>query len=385
MHLGVNATFRLHGGGLTHLRQLLRSWAASDVSDAHQVTLLTRKENVTQLEDVLGEWVQVQIVDRRPFNLLTKLRWEQTVLPKVLAQNGIDVLFCPGNMVPLRCPVPAVVLFQNAAPFCSGMSRSTVGTYNWLWFRALGAMMKRSARVARRSIFVSHHLKELFVQRFGLPPERADVIYHGTDEEMAANDPQAEPEAGRTFTKPYVLSVSHLYPYKKTRELILGFDLARAEMEARGLQLVLVGEERGKRHFAELTSLVRERDLGHLVQFAGGVPHETVTSALRSCDFFVFQSTCENCPITLIEALEAGVPICCSNVGVMPEIAGDAALYFDPVSPTSIAEALVRMAAETDLRREMSQKASVQAGKFPTWQEVGARTLAVLEKAVQGR
>jgi glycosyltransferase involved in cell wall biosynthesis len=104
---------------------------------------------------------------------------------------------------------------------------------------------------------------------------------------------------------------------------------------------------------------------------------------MQGCDFFVFQSTCENCPITLIEALGAGIPICCSSAGVMPEIAGKAVLYFDPRSPTSIAEALVHMARDADLRQRMGGMARVQARRFPTWQEMGALTLATLERVAR--
>jgi len=68
--------------------------------------------------------------------------------------------------------------------------------------------------------------------------------------------------------------------------------------------------------------------------------NEEIHALMAHCFLFIFQSTCENCPNTLIEALAAGLPIACSSSGVMPEIAGDAAVYFDPFDPDDIGRAI---------------------------------------------
>ena len=85
--------------------------------------------------------------------------------------------------------------------------------------------------------------------------------------------------------------------------------------------------------------------------------------------------------MSLIEALAADVPIACSNVGVMPEIAGDAAAYFDPYDPGDIANTLARVINDAPLRDTLRKKALEQARKFPTWDEVGEMTLRSLERA----
>lgn len=384
MHVALNATYRLQGGGLTHLRRLLAAWSADDVRQANQVTVLVRHSNLVLLRDVLGDWAQVNVVDvEHPFNAPGKLLWEQIVLPRLLRRTGADVLFCPGNMVPLRSPVPSVVLFQNAGPFCASMGPTSMGAYAWLWFRALGAMMRRSARAAHQSIFVSRYLRDLFVERFGLPPSRTEVIYHGTGPDGAAGEAKGPASSTRAaaFAGPYILFLSHLYPYKRVEDLILAVGLARDELAALGLKLVIAGEPRGAGYYAGLLRLVRKQKLDSLVLFAGGLSHEDALAAIRHCHFFVFQSTCENCPISLIEALEAGVPICSSNAGVMPEIAGAGALYFNPIDPASIAHCLSQLARDAALRQRLAAQARQEAARFPTWREVGLRTLATLERA----
>jgi glycosyltransferase involved in cell wall biosynthesis len=231
-------------------------------------------------------------------------------------------------------------------------------------------------------IFVSQYFKRLFVERFGYPAERGDVIYHGRDGLAQALDRSPLQQPG--IRAPYLLSVSHLQPYKNIPALIEGYGLARQRLQARGLQLVLVGKPGGAGHLQKLKDLIRKLGLEDWVLLAGGVPHSAIGPLLAGCNSFVFQSTCENCPQTLIEALAAGVATACSRAGVMPEIAGDAALYFDPFAPREIAETLTRMSEDDSLRTQLRERARQQALQFPTWDEVGRLTVRSLERAVQG-
>jgi glycosyltransferase involved in cell wall biosynthesis len=381
MHIAINASYRMHGGGHTHLRHLLDTWCKTGVDQAHTISLFTRAENVCALQAALSRHINIRAVGKRPMTLAAKLTWEQLVFPRILARSSLDVLLCPGGMVPLRSPIPTVVTFHNAGPFCPSTTVSSMGPYDWLWLKVLGVLMRRSALSARRVIFISRYFKDLFVRRFRFPAERGDVIYHGRD---ALRVEPPEPTLLRQLgvRAPYLLCVSHLYPYKNLPALIEGYALARHTLQAKGLQLALVGKARHESYHRRLQELIRQRALDDWVVLTGGVEHQSVGPLLAGCDFFVFQSTCENCPTTLIEALAAGLPIACSSAGVMPEIAGDAALYFDPFDPEDIAQALTRLAENGTLRAELRQKALQQALKFPTWDEVGQMTLHSLRRAV---
>jgi len=384
MRIAIDAAYRLHGGGLTHLKHLLDAWARTGAVRQHPISLFTRPENLAALQDSLGEGIEVHAVARRPMNLVAKVAWEQFVLPRLLVKSKLDVLLCPGNMIPLRSPVPTVVTFRNAGPFCSSVTLRSTGTHDWLWLRLLGIFMRLSARAASRVIFISRYFKDLFVRRFRFPAERGDVIYHGRDGlMMEAPAPAFLPQLG--IRPPYLLSVSHLYPYKNTPALIEGYALAHQTLQSRGLQLVLVGQPRSEAYFGQLQDLIQRRGLKDWIVLTGGVPHRAIGPLLTGCEFFVFQSTCENCPTTLIEALATGVPVACSKVGVIPEVAGNAALYFDPFDPDDIARALMHMAEDCSLRAEMRQKALQQAQRFPSWDEVGEMTLTSLQRAVGER
>jgi glycosyltransferase involved in cell wall biosynthesis len=381
MHIAINAAYRMHGGGQTHLKHLLDTWCKTGVDREHTISLFTRAENLCALQGVLSRQINIHPVGKRAMTLAAKLMWEQLVLPGILARSNLDVLLCPGGMVPLRSPIPTVVTFHNAGPFCPSTTVSSMGPYDWLWLKVLGVLMRRSALSARRVIFISRYFKDLFVRRFRFPAERGDVIYHGRDTlRMESPKPTLLRQLG--VRAPYLLCVSHLYPYKNLPALIEGYALARQTLQAKGLQLALVGKARHESYHQRLQELIRQRALDDWVVLTGGVEHQAIGSLLGGCAFFVFQSTCENCPTTLIEALAAGVPIACSSAGVMPEIAGDAALYFDPCDPEDIAGVLIRLAEETSLQPALRQKALQQSLQFPTWDEVGQMTLHSLRRAV---
>lgn len=378
MNIAVSAPFRMHGGGLVHLRNILQAWHGSGAAAKHSITLYLRPESVPALSLPSGHRFRIEDAGDHAMGTLDRLLWEQTILPGKLKRAGANVVFCPGNLVPLRSEVPTVAVFHNAAPFHRGMRLRDLGLHDWAFFQAMGPLMRFSARAARRAVFISNYFKDLFVKRFGFPSERGDVIYHGRDA-LAQAGVDERLLASLGIRRPYCLSVSHLYPYKNFPALIQGF--AEARVRASGLQLVLAGKPNQPAYLQHLRQLVIRHGLEEHVHFTGPVPHRQVGPLMAGCEFFLFQSTCENCPVSLIEALAAGLPIASSNSGVMPEIAGSGACYFDSNDPVSIAGQIRNLATNRDLRAELRDRALRQSKQFPTWEEAGRLTLQTLERA----
>ncbi|MDT7041657.1 glycosyltransferase family 1 protein [Candidatus Nitronereus thalassa] len=381
MRIGINATFRMHGGGVGHLRNLLASWSRTGIDRRHHIVLFTRPENIPYIQAYLSESIEVHSIGRHSITSIEKVLWEQITFPWLLRSSKLDVLLCPGNVVPLLSPVPTVVAFRNAAPFCSGVNIKLVGLLGWLNLKVLGTIMRLSARSARRVIFVSQYFKNLFVDRYGFQENRGDILYHGRDD-VQFNQLYPSRDEDLVIQAPYILCVSHLQRYKNLSALIKAYSLAKEALQSKELRLVIVGKPESEDYFSSLKRMVECHHLTSWVIFTGNVPHEAIPRLMAECRFFLFQSMCENCPNSLIEALSAGLPIACSNASVMPEIAGDAALYFDPSIPEEIANALITLAENSSLCSELRAKALTQSQKFPTWDQVGLNTLETLDLAV---
>ena len=103
------------------------------------------------------------------------------------------------------------------------------------------------------------------------------------------------------------------------------------------------------------------------------VPQSDLTRYLAESDIFVFASSCENMPNTLVEAMAAGLPIACSRCGPMPEVLEDGGEYFDPEVPESIAGALRRLIEDENLRWKLAARAKTLSTRY-SWDRCARET-----------
>jgi glycosyltransferase involved in cell wall biosynthesis len=381
MRIGINALFFASGGSLTRLTTLLGEWNTLGVLDENEIIVFSgpgSRDNLTQrLGSDVAQKLEFVLLANRDRHLLSRMYLEQFRLPAEARKRAIDVLFCAGNIVPLFSKSHRVVEFQNAAPFCDSVTRRSVGLKPWLRFKLLGLTMRLSARSADRVIFISEFFRDLFVKRFHFPAAKGVVIYRAGVDEKNSGDPLTEERLG--IRRPYCLSLAGINPYKHLIEVVEAFAKAREHSVDGPMQLVIAGRDD---NFPAYTEQVRRR-VGELgltndVVFTAEIAHAEGQQLIAGCSVFLFSSSCENCPTALIEALSAGVPIACSNVGVMPEIAGNAVKYFDPLDPKSIAAALIALFTDRELRDTLRSRGRERARHFPDGAAVARATLEAL-------
>lgn len=379
LRIGISALYRMNGGSLTHLRHMIQVWAEEGIDRNHDIVLFVRDESIQQIRSVITPNITLHSVGAGGLGSVRKILWEQMWFPRLLRREKIDVLFSTANTTPIFGSTPRVVALRNAGPFCPTIRIRTVGLKLWIYMKILGVFMLLSAFRATRVIFISQYFREIFLN-FGLRPAKTGVIYHGRDASAIAGDAATRPPR---VDGAYMLFIGNLYPYKNVIELIDAYDRSRDYFVSRGLKLAIVGNPIDANYGESVRSHVGKLGLNEHVLLTGGVSHEEIHALMAHCQLFIFQSTCENCPNTLIEALAAGLPIACSNSGVMPEIAGDAAVYFDPFDPDDIGRALRRILDDAQGAHELRERALAQSQKFPTWREVGRRTFETLQAAAR--
>ncbi len=374
MHIGIDALYQLQeGGGRTHLQQLLSAWRDSIDPLADQISVFTTPAGAEQLRSVAGANVTFHVFNLPGRHFALRVLWEQTVFVRILARVKLDVLLCPGNMMPLRTRLPTALVFQSPAPYCASTTPGTLGLSAYLRFKLVGWMMQRSAARANQVIFVSEMLHQLFTQRVALDPGRAVVIYYGFEADWMLSVEQTP------YPFPYLIYVSSIWPYKNTREVISGYALLRQNVPSCDWRLVIAGRSFDERYFAELKLLVERLGLAEQVTFTGGLSHQAVKALLGGAVAFVYASVCESFGIPLLEAMAAGVPIACGDTLTTREIVSDAALTFDPASPLAIAEGLERL-LDPALRQTLIERGHLRAAVFPTWAQTAAQTYTVLRQ-----
>jgi glycosyltransferase involved in cell wall biosynthesis len=206
--------------------------------------------------------------------------------------------------------------------------------------------------------------------RSGLRAEDVELVYNAVDVALAVEGESLRGRLGLPKDALLCTAVGRLVPVK-------GFDvLVEAAREAcrrvERLVCVIVGEGDGRR---ELTRLIGRAGLDGRVVLAGGLPHDSVLSALRSSDLFAMPSLYEGTPIALLEAAALGLPIVASRTGGIPELVtdGEHALLVPPASPAALAEAIVRLCEDRSLADRLGRQAARHASaRFHLDQQVSA-------------
>ena len=109
------------------------------------------------------------------------------------------------------------------------------------------------------------------------------------------------------------------------------------------------------------------------------VPHDQVPQIHNISDIFIFASSCENMPNTLIEAMAAGMPIACSERGPMPEVLQDGGLFFNPEDSESIAASIEKLLNDDDLRIQLGKRAEKLSRDY-SWKKCSDQTWEFLKK-----
>lgn len=217
----------------------------------------------------------------------------------------------------------------------------------------------RAARDADRVITISEHARRGIVEHVGVPAERIDVIGLGIDHERFTEAGPARDDLGD-----YVLYPANLWPHKNHARLL------EAWRAVPDLTLVLTGQTYGPPPTGE-----RVVHLGH-------VPADALPALYRGARAVVFPSLFEGFGVPVLEAMACGVPVAASDRGALGEIAGDAALLFDPQRPEAIADAVLRITGDKPLRARLRAAGLERARRF-TWEDAADRHLEVYEKAAR--
>jgi glycosyltransferase involved in cell wall biosynthesis len=241
----------------------------------------------------------------------------------------------------------------------------------------------RTARVADAIIINSESLRSEIQRYLKVDPRKLKLIYEAVDHDLFKPAPADEARAAVAsygITKPFVLFVSSLWPYKNCDGLLRAWALARGELGDR--QLAIVGPGRDEKYVASLHSLAAQLDISADVIFVGGVPLEETVRFYRAADAFVYPSLNETFGLPILEAMASGCPVVTSDTSAMPETAGGAAVLSDPKDPASIARAIVEAVGPD--RDGLRDRGLRRAGQF-TWRATAASTLDVYREAAERR
>ena len=358
----LNALHAKTGGGVTYLKNILPLISVNPDFEVH----LCIHESQTDILPKLNKNVHLHTFNfkqgfwRLPF-------WEQIEVPKLARKVGADVTFSPANYGPFLAP-NSVIMLRNALSVAF-VERRPVKLAYWLLV-SFGTVV--SMFMCRRVIAVSNYARvSNFSALSGLLRNRFSIIPHGVSDAFSLGNSGADKEG-------FILAVSDIYVQKNLKNLLHAVDILRSGNP--DVKLKIAGRFVDEVYHRELIDIIIEKGLHDHVEFLGGVYEDALVDLYRHCSVFVFPSTIETFGNPLIEAMASGAPIACSNTAAMPEIAGDAALFFDPIDVDDMAAAIGRLLADRELCQDLSAKALARAKNY-SWEKTAECTLDVLYQA----
>ncbi len=346
----VNALHAKSGGGITYLRQMLPLLAADPRLD---INLLAHEDQRARLQplDARIRFHAVRFND----GFVRTLVWEQLVLPFRARALGIDVTFSPANFGPLAAP-RSVILLRNAL----GVAAHDLRLAKRLYWLILALMTALSRLTCRRAIGVSEYARRAL--------GGDTVIPHGVD--AAFQGIVRAPAA-----PPFLLAVGDIYVQKNLRTLVAAF--ARVRGARPDIRLKIAGRPVDEEYFRMVRDDAARLGVSGAIEFLGEVPREALMALYAGCSVFVFPSTVETFGQPLVEAMAAGAPVACANAAAMPEIAGDAALYFAPLDVEAMADRILALLTDPALARRCGDAGRQRARSY-SWPETARRTADVL-------
>lgn len=370
MIVGINAINLRVGGGTAHIFGLIS--AACPGRDNFKKIVIWG--NSSLLDAIPHKpWLKKIVIDKADMGLLSRVMWQFRSLKSEAIRNGCDVLFVPGGS-DFSGFKPIIGMSQNMLPF----EYKEIRRYGLSWatakFLLLRFVQSFHFRNADGVIFLTEYARRSIM---GIVPIKGlvKIIPHGIDPAFKCNLNRALLNKNlENKSEVNLLYISNIEYYKHQWNVVEA--VARLRSEGFPLSLDLIGAP--MRGLSRLKKVIRKLDpAGIFVRFHGEVEHKYLSAALGRTDIFVFASSCENLPITLLEAMASGVPIASSDMGPMPDVLCDAGIYFNPLDVSSIVRAVRKLYLSDELRATIAEKALSKSASY-TWDLCAKETFRFL-------
>lgn len=245
-------------------------------------------------------------------------------------------------------------------------------------------LFARKCRIANQIIAVSNYTADEISSHIGIDRERISVVYEGVAEHVIAESHKHHDwdrlAQSHGLRRGYILFCGRIARTKNLLRLIEAYSNLPQELR-REHPLVLMGSVTAHEGGREIAARIRETERGGDVRWLGALADEDMARVLHHAEAFVFPSLHEGFGLPVLEAMHLGIPVLTSNTSALPEIAGSAALYVDPMSVREITTGIRALLEDASLRGRLSDEGRRRAKQF-SWKRCAEETVAVYERTL---
>ncbi len=387
MNIGIDATCWWNNRGFGRFtREMLT--AMFRLESDHRFYLF-----VDQPLSELSQFENVQVIEARSSRPTTEAAVadgsrspvSMYKLCRAVASCPLDIMFFPAvySWFPVPLRIPAMVTLHDAI----AERYPKLIFPNWRGRLFWAIKMKSAVWTSRRILTVSRAAKAEIIQYIGVSSEKIDITTEAPSPAFQQVDDDARKRDVRQRYKlpldaPIIVFVGGLAPHKNLHGLLDGYEKSLSSSRVKDVSLVLVGDFKGAGFYSNYDSLYKRvhsnPELCKRVHFTGYVPEEDLVSLYNTALAVAMPSYSEGFGLPAVEAMACSAPVLSSDRGSLPEVVGEAGIYFDPFDVTDISRAINEMVANDALRQQLSRNALAIARGF-TWQKAAELTLTHLE------
>jgi glycosyltransferase involved in cell wall biosynthesis len=293
---------------------------------------------------------------------LLRLLWMQFILPFELKLQGVKKIYSPMNFSPILAKflnIKIVLCLHSNLP--------------WVYFNLMPGNRLRNfftKKLMELSIYTSDHLlvdsyfaKEEISKILNLYKKKIEVIYLNINNKFLSENFKKKSIKNFNYEDKYILSVMSCVRYHNIINLLKAFKLLIKEINY-NIKLVLVLQILDKKYFLEVKKHIEDNFVEDKIFIYSNLDSDELPSLYKFSQLYVFTSYCEVFGLTSLEAMSQGIPVVISNRSALPEINGNAALYFDPDDVDEIKNSLNKVMLDKNLRAELIQNGKEQLNKF---------------------
>lgn len=307
---------------------------------------------------------------------------EQTIFVKLLNSFKFDLVHFPHLNVPIFYRGKFVVTIHDLTHVDFKMIRASA--HNRIYYEVkhqVHKLVMYSALIRSQKIITpSNFVKEEIVSRYNIKPDKVAVTLEAVDTKFITTVIKMRPiSTKRDLDKfgikpPYLFYAGNAHPHKNVEGLIKAFIALRKKYQY--LQLVLSGRE--DFFWKRLRNEVNQRD----IVFTGFVTDQQLAMLYKNAQAFCFPSFSEGFGIPILEAMACKTPVICSNRTSLPEVGGNAAIYFDPDNLDDMVVKISKVLNDQKLRKELIAKGGKRVRQF-SWEKMVQQTLDIYQNITQ--
>ena len=292
-------------------------------------------------------------------------------LQQYIDSLSLDVWFCPlFHLIPEDCSIPsAVMIFDIQQEYYPE-------NFSKYELQERRKQTSNTLKKANKILTISEFSKKTIIEKYNISPEKIAVTY--LDADHCFNNPFDDllnKKVKTNLPEKYIFYPANMWPHKNHLALLEAYQILKNRY---GFDADLVFTGNQDKETDKIKAFIESNDLRNQVRYLGYIPQNEMPYIFHNAQLLVFPSKFEGFGIPLVEAMKSNLPIVCANSTCIPEIVGDAAVLFDENDPENIAETILRVYQDDNLKNKLLTYSEQRKNLF-SWETCATTTIDILQ------